>query len=721
MNDHNEPVAAPQSTRFKAARLLLQALGVALFASALAIPILDIDSHEWRVPVHDSGDALLHQMMIRTVLDHGSVLRNPQLNAPFGMDLRDFPAWDFLTLGLARLIGIFTSDAGLVTNLTFLITFPLLAASTFLSLRWLGINAPFSLTGSLLYTFMPYHMIKGVGHLFLSNYVLLPPALALAVLVARGDAPRRSMWIVALLCGPLLGLNGVYYPAFAMIMLATASALALLRSGRIRNALPAVAMTTIILATTILGLLPVFQRTAEAGEIDAGRRHHAESEMYALKPASLVVPVQGHRIAKLDQLRNRYAGSPLYFENDTVAIGSLGTIALVIVLLHVTMRVIGRRGTSPMLDALALLTASAIGWASIGGGSSLFALLLTPQIRTWSRMVTVIAFLTTIALMYAVQRALSARIQGLTIHLVGAGLLLIAGLADQTTPRFEVHGPRVYPDANRAWIREATGSLPRGSAVFQFPPFPYPENGPIESAHDYDYFLPYLHSEGLRWSYGATRGRPELSWQLSTASLDPEALIGRLAAAGFRAVLVDRAALPPDSSVESTLASGLHPPAVSPDTRWALYRIAPRSFLNESSRQSIAFGEPVVTIDEGVSHEEEGAGETYRWASRRGQLSIHNIGDHPREVVVTFRAAAGVPGDWELLLSAGRGEGLLRIDEKADELYRARLTVPSGRTSLSFRTDAPRVEAPGDPRVLVFRIYDVTIRSSDATIAANSG
>lgn len=697
-----------EAERIARPRMILHALIVAVIAAVLTVPILDIDRHEWKVPIHDTGDALLHQMMIRTVIDHGWIFHNPQLNAPFGLDLRDFPAWDFLTLALAKILGIFTSDIGLIANLTFLITFPLLAASTFLSMRWIGIQSPFSAAGALIYTFLPYHLIKGVGHLFLTNFAMLPPALALAVIVSRGDGPRRSHYVVAVSAGLLLGLNGVYYPAFALVTLGFAVILRMIRDRSPRGAAPALTMMAVVLATVIACLLPVMQRRADAGPVDSGRRHHAESEMYALKPAAMFLPVQGHLLSDLADLRDRYSAAPLYFENDTVALGIVGTLGIAWLLFHLVGRVLARRKPRPTADALSLLAAAAIAWASVGGGSSLFALIVTPQIRTWARMVTVIAFFAVAAAMYALQGRLRRYHTPRPLPWMIAIAIVALAVADQASSRFDFHGPEQYPDAERRWISSIASLAGKDAAIFQYPPYPYPENGPIGSAHDYDYFLPYLHSDGLRWSYGATKGSAQMSWQEATVSLPADEMLGRLRAAGFDAILVDRAALEDTSPSFLPL---LPAAGESPGGRWTLH-VLPSSAGVTGELRDEAFGQPLLTMEEGISFLENVEPEPYRWASRSGSLAVHNLTPEPREILVTFRAESAVPGDWRLILSRGAASGVVPLDEEADELYRVRLTVPHGRTVIDFRTDAPRLEAPRDPRVLVFRIFDAEVEGS---------
>ena len=82
--------------------------------------------------------------------------------------------------------------------------------------------------------------------------------------------------------------------------------------------------------------------------------------------------------------------------------------------------------------------------------------------------------------------------------------------------------------------------FPAGTKILQLPYMSYPENGTVVGVGDYDLFKGYVHTKGLRWTYGAVRGRPS-DWLAQHQALAPEQLAVAGAAAGFGAVYVDRA------------------------------------------------------------------------------------------------------------------------------------------------------------------------------------
>ncbi|HUF80600.1 MAG TPA: sugar translocase, partial [Burkholderiales bacterium] len=137
----------------------------------------------------------------------------------------------------------------------------------------------------------------------------------------------------------------------------------------------------------------------------------------------------------------------------------------------------------------------------------------------------------------------------------------------------EKQGPAF--EADRRFVREVEGLLPRGALVYQLPYHPYPEAGPRHALKDYGLFRGYLHSESLRWSYGSMKGREADAWLRSIAALPLDRHLGAVAGKGYEAVYVDRRGFADrGAQLESGLKSVLGPPAVvSADGHLAVYRI----------------------------------------------------------------------------------------------------------------------------------------------------
>jgi len=61
-----------------------------------------------------------------------------------------------------------------------------------------------------------------------------------------------------------------------------------------------------------------------------------------------------------------------------------------------------------------------------------------------------------------------------------------------------------------------------------------------ENMTDYEQFMPYLFSQGLRFSYGSNKGREDTHWQSALAKLPAKEMLQKLQSYGFSAVLIHK-------------------------------------------------------------------------------------------------------------------------------------------------------------------------------------
>jgi phosphoglycerol transferase len=128
---------------------------------------------------------------------------------------------------------------------------------------------------------------------------------------------------------------------------------------------------------------------------------------------------------------------------------------------------------------------------------------------------------------------------------------------------------------DEAYGKAVQQAVPAGTEIFELPVLAYPESLPIWDMHDYDPIRPYLHTEGLRWSYGGVKGRPKSDWQETIAGLPVLRMAVALAASGFGGIHVDRYGYPDHDpgELEQYLTELTGPPIESPDGRWAFYNL----------------------------------------------------------------------------------------------------------------------------------------------------
>jgi phosphoglycerol transferase len=296
---------------------------------------------------------------------------------------------------------------------------------------------------------------------------------------------------------------------------------------------------------------------------------------------------------------------------------------------------------------------------------------------------------------------------------IAALALLAVGLYDQTFPRLKVSSQQVRRafQTDREFVRAVEQSLPEGAAVFQLPYVPYPESVPVGEINHYVPSVGYLHSERLRWSYAATKGRPTAERNADAASAPAEQLVPHLVLQGFTAVWLDRWGYPnrrpPVEGGLAALADG--PPLVSPDERYAVFAF---TRYRDALTNRLAAGErPLVVVSRGWTNgffpaetNPGGNPELWRWCgAAQGVFTLNNPAGYPQRVRITFSAGSYKAGDWHLTLD---GLGLSETTPISVAMTRVErvVVVPPGTHTVRLACDATPSTIGG--RTLVFRVAD---------------
>ena len=536
--------------------------GVAVLAPALLLTMTDlaagpvVDRAAIGLPLTYHGDELYGLALVKNVIETGDWRRNPRLGAPDGQVHLDFasPGQAWFSLWLIRGIGLQTQNPFLAANLFRLATFALVAATAFVFFAWLGVRPSLATAGAVLYALLPFHTQR-MGHLLLMGYYGVPVALMLALWLMRpqpGGRPRPSLLLtllVVVVLLPLLAGTSVYYSFFNAFFLVVAGAVGAITERDPRRLLIGVGSAMVIALAVATMLLPSWRYTRVEGVNEVIlNRSHAETEVYPLKLAHLVLPVSGHRVEGLDRLTRRYLQSPLNNENRTAALGFLGASGALILLLWSVVAPLARSvretGLGRRMSELAALFLAGFLLGVMGGVGSLFGLLVSPTIRAYNRVSLYLALLAFAAVLLLVERACRQRFAARRPLLVAAASLTIfvpalldlvpAGLYRRPEHRMK----RFARDSE--FVAQLEARHPGARTVFQLPYRDYPEGG----QGSYQQLIPYLHSATFRWSAAALKGRPQAERLRRLAELPAEELVPALRAAGFDAVLVDRHAYP---------------------------------------------------------------------------------------------------------------------------------------------------------------------------------
>lgn len=686
------------------------------------------------------GDAFFHGLLVKGVIDNGWHLENPWVGMPTGLHLYDFPRTEYLHLLLIKLLSLFSHNYAIVLNLYFLLTFPLTTLVSLYVFRQFGLSYPPALVASLLFTFLPYHFLRGENHLFMASYYLIPLMVMVIVQFTLGHSWRPgdphsqhpSTWrrptgaplLITVVVCVIVAFSGLYEAFFACFFLLMAGIAAALASKRVAPLLIAGLLIALTTTTFLITLAPTFvYRHRNGANPEVTRRPAEDAERYGLKITQMLLPVSGHRIAGLAALKERYNHrAPLVNENDFASLGIVGSAGFLLLIgrifyQHPTPSSSARQ---QLLVALSLFTLIAVLLATIGGFSSLFALLISPQIRGYNRISVYVAFFAlfgvAIWLEHFVKRAAS-RIGRLARYgMVGA--LLPLGLLDQTTPGFVPPYAALQTEytSDAAFVRQIESLVPAQAMIFQLPYMPFPESPPVDTLLDSGLFRGYLHSTQLRWSYGAMRGREGDLWQRELAAKPMDQFVETLAFAGFSGIYLDRYGYRDRGAAAEVALSGLlgNGPIITSANRRLVFFGLTEYAQKLRARYTLAAWEarrewaqhPVLPQWVGGFSGLEGTAEkSWRWCATQGELILHNTSHQARQVRLEMSFSTGYEEVTTLQINSPWFSNRLTIDQ-ASQPFSTTLTVHPGQHRIRFTSTAKPVHAPNDSRILVFRVMN---------------
>lgn len=718
-------------------------LAAALLTTALTTWALRLWNATWSVPMAYVGDAVAVQAHAKTVLETGWYEFQPALGAPVGQRYHEFPTADNLHMMAFRVLGWVLPDSATVMNAYYVIGFPLAAVAGLWFLRRCGVSGLLAVALAVLFALSPYHFERNEGHLFLSSYFTVPLALGVVWMALRGDrlwgrrTGVRRPW--SYLVGPgaftvlamaVVGTASSYYAVFVALLLAAAGILAWARDRDLGRLLGAAGAGVALVATMLANMAPdiLFGR-GRAPNALALVRYPEEAEIYALKAVQLVLPSAQHRFERLGALREFYNRTfPLPSESPTLGLVAAAGFTTLLVVVLVALVLPSARGRAQALVQLSVLNLVGFLAATVGGLSSFIAVVLTDNLRGWSRMTILLGLLALAAVGVLVDAVLDrarSRLRSPVLRRAAAATVavgvLTVGCVDQTSPFY------VPPYAANAAAYSSDGTyvegleadLPTGAMVFQLPFIEFPESPPVNGVQYTDQIRMFLHSSDLRWSSGGLRGRPETDWAQVTASRAVPELVDRLAVAGFAGVHVDSFPFPDGGAslgAELTALLG-EPTRTSPDGRYRYWPLAAAVERLEADlpperlqalREAVLL--PVVPYTAPELTGPARVKDRQVWTSRTA--TPHFSLDNPRSVPVqvrlrfTVRSPSGAPA---ALVTLPDGDPrLVALDP--EEVVATTLDVPPGRSTV--RIAVPEnllLTGAVDPRSARFEVVDLTV------------
>jgi len=354
----------------------------------------------------------------------------------------------------------------------------------------------------------------------------------------------------------------------------------------------------------------------------------------------------------------------------------------------------------------------------------LFSAIVTPWIRCYYRLSVFIAFLSIFGFIFVLERLAGklwtwrqGKLLYSALHLLIAG----AGLLDQTSKDLvPAYGPiRAEFQSDRDFVQRIEARLP-GQPIFQLPHVPFPEMM-VQQTTCYDHLRGYLHSKSMRWSGGAVKGRSADYWARDVSHQPPQTMLRTLAIAGFGGIYLDRNGYADHgTALEAQLARVLGSPSVvSPNQRLVFFDLTAhnqelRRLLTaeefETQRADVLAPLSIsIFWRGGFSYMEGDPEENSRCCSAKGKIEFENSTGRSRTVWLQMGLSGADPNPSNLWIDGPSFTEHLQITASGEIPFRKSFTLPPGRHVITFLCDGKKLDAPMEPRALVFLVHNVRI------------
>lgn len=495
------------------------------------------------------GDSWLGLDYIQRISD-GSVYENVRQGWPFGSKTYDYPIPDMGSVFFIKLLSFVFSSPVAIYNIYFLSGFALCFIAAYGVLRCLGLNKAFSLCGSLLYAFLPFHFFR-IGHLYYTFYFVAPLYFYYGYMLFKGSIAdifkgwKNIVGNVAAIA--FLASFGVYYSAFGMLTIFTGGFMGSLALRSFRPVLTSVAICFIIVLSCVAYLWQPLYHTALSGKNpEAVSRSYAEAEIYGFKIIQLFLPPADHRSQIFQKISKKYIGqAPLVNENVAASLGLLGSLGFVFLVFYIFIKISGTVFLYPPPDCLSFLSGAVLIQTFFGtiGGAGSFIAFLTPLIRGYNRISIFIAFGCIagffIVLDFFIKKKFPVSPGKFKIISVSSALFLcLFGLWDQVGATHKTSSGAAY-FSDKRFINAIEEILPPGASVYQMPYMRFPEMPGIGGMTEYSHARGFILSKNLNWNYGGMKARRGSDFFLRLAAMPVEKQLDIASKMGFEGVYID--------------------------------------------------------------------------------------------------------------------------------------------------------------------------------------
>lgn len=666
------------------------------------------------VPLAARDDGIWELISHKMITEgHKMDYTSERLGAPFGYEVKDFTVASFLPKFWMNLWALLTDNYILSFNMGYLSAYILIAIIALFVLLKLGVRAEVSILSAVLYSFLPYHILRGQVHLELSFYVVIPIAVYYILKLMGNEKYSMNkksigLWIIAMV---LSGMDGIYYAFFSCFFLCVAIVYNILNKAPWKKIIGCIFSIGLICGGVLLSVIPnLMYWYANGINRSAVVRESSEVTFYALRLAQLILPVTNHRLEFLERIKAAYNRVILITESDWATLGFFFTVGFILLLIHV-FRTHNEKEES-IFTKLSVLTYCGLAYATIGGFIEIQAVIFS-LIRCANRISVFIAFFACISFSIVAEMALD-YFKGQKSYIIYIVLFLILciGIYDQTPKKDSECYSTFYDSDTKVFVAEIEATNPE-AMILQLPNISFPENGTVNRMKDYDHFVGYLYSDDLRWSFGAMKGREGSVLLNNLCSLSTEEMVKQASEIGFDGIYIDRYGYKDDEAeiLENTLFKiTKQEPIISANNRYVYFSL--ESYIadnNISFNQDTLFQNLIeITNDEGIYNKESDDEEEWYWCQDKSVLRITNYSN--QELVVHLSCEFNIYADQmgAIVIESNDIQDEINV-EQSRYYYEKVIKLHPGDNFISFKSNMDNISIESGQRQVSFRILNSKI------------
>lgn len=574
-----------------------------------------------------------------------------QFGFPLGMNLNYFPGIDITENTFALIANAVTGSTFLGINLLIVLSFPLVAALAYLTIRLTGLQGPLAICLAIAFTFIPFHWGRALGHTYLSTLYSAVVGLALVLLVGSGTFERllrtgprgrRIGFAIAVAVMVLtVAWTGIYYVAFTLIL----GAAALLWRWAQRTSwrsllLDAVPFAGIGVLSGLAFLPALLTLRGDPPLASLGERLPYESVTFAGNLAVALLPLPQSSLPGFDFYNRSVVeaiGAAPYGESSVITNhGTWITTAAVLVLVGALV-LQRRRSVRPPESTMRvtvgftayLITVTVLFFVP-WGLNYLFAGTVTAQIRAWNRLLPFLLLLFLVGAAAALRHTPAARRLVLALP-IGLGIVGLTAL-DSVLPFRQAYADSVnraaaMTYAARDYAADVNKAIPAHCGILQLPYLAYPEQGTVGDIGDYDQFWTSISNPGKDWSYGSVKFTDASVWASQLPQVPTDEQVDLLRQAGFCGIHIDTRGYISEelAPILDNLATRFSAPvATGADGAWLLYAIGDGSSATGGTVPEVqAFlHQPFIEADPETTSERDSALEHLWWWTESMQATF---------------------------------------------------------------------------------------------------